>query len=52
MNNKEFGYVRVSSTEQNEDHQLDSVYGLGIDECDIHIDKHSGKDFDRPQTQL
>jgi len=28
------------------------VCGLGIDECDIHIDKHSGKDFDRPQAKL
>ncbi|QHE62223.1 recombinase family protein [Rossellomorea vietnamensis] len=51
MDNKEFGYVRVSSKEQNEARQLDIMYALGIDERDIHIDKQSGKDFNRPQYQ-
>ncbi len=51
MDNKEFGYVRVSSKDQNETRQLDSMYALGIDERDIHIDKQSGKDFNRPQYQ-
>lgn len=51
MENIEFGYVRVSSKDQNEARQLDSMYVLGIDERNIHIDKQSGKDFDRPQYQ-
>lgn len=51
METKEFGYVRVSSKDQNEARQLDSMYDFGIDERDIHIDKQSGKDFDRPQYQ-
>ncbi|MGM0859757.1 MAG: recombinase family protein [Bacillota bacterium] len=51
MENKEFGYVRVSSKDQNEVRQLDCMYTLGIDERDIHIDKQSGKDFNRPQYQ-
>ena len=51
MDNKEFGYVRVSSKDQNEARQINSMYALGIDERDIHIDMQSGKDFDRPQYQ-
>lgn len=51
MDNKEFGYVRVSSKDQNEARQLDSMYALGIDERDIHIDKQIGKGFNRPQYQ-
>jgi DNA invertase Pin-like site-specific DNA recombinase len=51
MDNKEFGYVRVSSKDQNEVRQLDSMYALGIDERDIYIDKQRGKDFNRPQYQ-
>lgn len=51
MDNKDFGYVRVSSKDQNEARQLDSMNALDIDERDIHIDKQSGKDFNRPQYQ-
>ncbi|KEZ47168.1 recombinase family protein [Metabacillus indicus] len=51
MNNKEFGYVRVSSKDQNEVRQLESMHAIGIDDRDIHIDKLSGKDFNRPQYQ-
>ncbi|MGN7279814.1 recombinase family protein [Bacillus altitudinis] len=51
MDNKEFVYVRVSSKDQNEARQLDSMYALGIDERDIHIDKQSGKDFNITQYQ-
>ncbi|WP_100373013.1 recombinase family protein [Bacillus sp. FJAT-45037] len=51
MDNREFGYVRISSKDQNEARQMDSMYALGIDERDIHIDKQSGKDFYRPQYQ-
>ncbi|MDD3340990.1 MAG: recombinase family protein [Bacilli bacterium] len=49
MNNKVFGYIRVSSKEQNEDRQLDSMKELNINERDIYIDKQSGKDFNRKQ---
>ena len=44
-----YGYVRVSSTEQNEDRQLVALYNAGVNEKYIYIDKQSGKDFDRPQ---
>lgn len=47
-NSKIFGYVRVSSTTQNIDRQLEKMKALGINERDIFIDKQSGKDFDRP----
>lgn len=49
MKNKIFGYVRVSSKEQNEDRQLIAFKEFGIDERDIYIDKQSGKDFNREQ---
>jgi DNA invertase Pin-like site-specific DNA recombinase len=47
-NSKIFGYVRVSSTTQNIDRQIEKMKALGINERDIFIDKQSGKDFDRP----
>lgn len=52
MNSKTFGYVRVSSREQNEDRQLNSLNELGIEERFIFVDKESGKDFNRSQYQL
>ncbi len=48
---KTFGYVRVSTKEQNIDRQIAEMQKLGINERDIFIDKASGKDFDRPQYQ-
>lgn len=48
---KVFGYIRVSSKDQNIDRQLAEMKALGIDERDIYIDKESGKDFDRPMYQ-
>lgn len=48
---KTFGYIRVSSKDQNEARQLKEMEELGIDERDIFIDKESGKDFNRPQYQ-
>jgi DNA invertase Pin-like site-specific DNA recombinase len=44
-----YGYVRVSSTDQNEDRQLDAMRGVGVMEKHIYMDKQSGKDFLRPQ---
>ncbi|CCY27426.1 putative uncharacterized protein [Acholeplasma sp. CAG:878] len=52
MKNKIFGYVRVSSKEQNEDRQLIAFKEFGIDERDIYIDKQSGKDFSREQYNI
>lgn len=48
-NTKIFGYVRVSTKEQNTDRQIIAMKGLRISEREIFIDKASGKDFDRPQ---
>ena len=45
---KIYGYVRVSSTDQNEDRQLIALRAQGVDEKNIFIDKQSGKDFERP----
>ncbi|MBQ7693201.1 MAG: recombinase family protein [Oscillospiraceae bacterium] len=44
-----YGYVRVSTREQNEDRQLIALREIGVAEADIFTDKQSGKDFDRPQ---
>lgn len=44
-----YGYVRVSTREQNEDRQVIALKEQGILEKNIYIDKFSGKDFNRPQ---
>lgn len=44
-----YGYIRVSTREQNEDRQLLALRELPIPEKNIFMDKQSGKDFDRPQ---
>ena len=44
----EYGYIRVSSTDQNEDRQWDALLGRGITKHRIYMDKQSGKDFQRP----
>ena len=46
---KEYGYVRVSSLDQNEERQMVEMRKLGIAEENIYKDKQSGKDFNRPQ---
>lgn len=43
-----YGYVRVSSTDQNEDRQMIAPRQKNIAEGNIYIDKLSGKDFNRP----
>ena len=48
---KVFGYVRVSSIDQNEDRQVIALRQLGVPEENIYMDKMSGKDFNRPQYQ-
>ena len=46
---KIYGYVRVSSTDQNEDRQMIALREKGLDDNSIYMDKQSGKDFNRPQ---
>lgn len=46
---KNYGYVRVSSTDQNEDRQMIALANYHIPQKQIYIDKQSGKDFNRPQ---
>jgi len=45
---KIYGYIRVSSTDQNEDRQLIVMNEMNIPQTNIFIDKQSGKDFERP----
>lgn len=44
-----YGYVRVSSTDQNEDRQMIAMNENGVPRDKIYIDKQSGKDFERAQ---
>ena len=44
-----YGYVRVSSADQNEDRQMIAMRECGLDDRQIFVDKQSGKDFERPQ---
>lgn len=49
METKIYGYVRVSSTDQNEDRQMMALKKVNVPEKNIYMDKLSGKDFNRPQ---
>ena len=44
-----YGYIRVSSRDQNEDRQLIALKEIGVPDKNIYLDKQSGKDFNRPQ---
>jgi len=46
---KVYGYVRVSTREQNEARQLIAVEEFGVTPENVFLDKQSGKDFDRPE---
>ena len=46
-----YGYVRVSTKDQNEDRQLEAMKQLEILEKNIYVEKISGKDFNRPVYQ-
>ncbi len=48
MNNKVYGYIRVSTQEQNIERQMIALLDTGIDRRDIYIDRQSGKNFKRP----
>ncbi len=43
-----YGYIRVSTKEQNEDRQWLAMKEYGVPEGNVYVDKQSGKDFDRP----
>ncbi len=49
MNNTTYGYVRVSTKEQNEARQMIAMHDFGVDEQHIFVEKQSGKDFNRSQ---
>ena len=49
MENKIYGYVRVSSIDQNEDRQLIALNKVNVPMKNIYMDKLSGKDSNRPQ---
>lgn len=44
-----YGYIRVSSRDQNEDRQMIALKEVGVADRNIYLDKQSGKDFNRPQ---
>ncbi|MBR3928541.1 MAG: recombinase family protein [Clostridia bacterium] len=46
-----YGYVRVSTKEQNEARQMDAMRAFGVSDRKIYMDKLSGKDFNRPAYQ-
>lgn len=46
---KVYGYVRVSSIDQNEDRQLIVMNENNVSKGNVYVDKQSGKDFERPQ---
>lgn len=48
---KVYGYVRVSSREQNEDRQMLAMEEMRVPWENVYMDKQSGKDFDRPRYQ-
>ncbi|MGK7379776.1 recombinase family protein [Planococcus sp. 1R117A] len=52
MEHRKFGYIRVSSKDQNEGRQLEAMRKIGINERDIYLDKQSGKNFERANYQL
>lgn len=47
-----YGYIRVSSRDQNEARQLNKMIDKGVEARRIFVDKVSGKDFNRPQYQI
>ncbi|MCH4825378.1 recombinase family protein [Planococcus halocryophilus] len=52
MEHRKFGYITVSSKDQNEGRQLEAMRKMGITERDIYLDKQSGKNFERANYQL
>lgn len=46
-----YGYIRVSTREQNEDRQVIAMREFGVPDGNMVIEKQSGKDFERPKYQ-
>ena len=51
ISNNTYGYIRVSTREQNEDRQLIALREMSIPEQNIFMDKLSGKDFNTTSVQ-
>ena len=51
MSGQSYGYIRVSSTDQNEARQRIALRERGVPDGHVFLDKQSGKDFRRPQYQ-
>ena len=49
MSGSIYGYIRVSSTDQNDDRQWIALRQQSVPNHHIYVDKQSGKDFNRPQ---
>lgn len=49
--NRKYGYIRVSSVDQNIERQKNAMRKVGIRDDYLFIDKQSGKDFSRPAYQ-
>ena len=49
MKNSMYGYVRLSTKDQNEARQLIAMQEFGVDKQNVFVEKQSGKDFNRPQ---
>lgn len=52
INQAVYGYIRVSTKEQNEERQVIALRENGVTDNHIFMDKQSGKDFNRPQYQI
>ena len=50
-NEKLYGYIRVSTKDQNEDWQKPAMFDFGVSEKNLYMDKQSSKDFERPGYQ-
>ena len=48
MRGKIYGYIRVSTKEQNEARQVVAMRKFGVPEGNLFLDKQSGKNFERP----
>lgn len=44
-----YGYVRISTKDQNEERQLIALRKASVEEQNIYTDRQTGKNFDRPQ---
>ena len=51
MKEEVYGYVRVSSKDQNEERQVIAMLNFGVCQSHIIVEKQSGKNFNRPKYQ-